>query len=392
MYLTRTYYLDKIKQYINKPFIKVITGQRRVGKTIFLESLSQIFNPKEVVYINKEDKSFDFIQNDDDLHFYLINEIQNGKKYIFCDEIQQINFWEKAINSIFSQYKEVDIYISGSNSSLLSSELATLLSGRYVQFQIFPFSYDEFLEYFKKEKKAETFQDYLEMGGLPLVYEIDNKQVTQDFLSGLIDTVLVKDLIPRYWIQNPTLLKEVFLFLVNNAGNLTNLSWMIDYLSSHGIKTNYNTLASYVEALKSAYLVYEVDLFDLQGKKIFDKERKFYVWDHIFKKVFFSSFDTWLGKQLENIVYLAGLKHGYSVYVGKIKDKEVDFIFEKNGKKIYFQVCYILSDEDVIKREFDSLKLIDDNWTKYVISMDSVDFGIIDGIKHVKMWDLEDLL
>jgi predicted AAA+ superfamily ATPase len=187
---------------------------------------------------------------------------------------------------------------------------------------------------------------------LPITYEIDNESLINDFTSSLIDTIIVKDLIPRYKIQNPTLLKEIFLFLVNNAGNITNLAGILNYLASNGIKTNYTTLALYVEALESAYLVYEVNLYDLQGKKIFDRERKFYVGDHIFKKVFFSSFDTGLGKVLENIVYLAGLRHNYTVYVGKIKENEIDFVFEKNGKKLYLQVCYLLSDEEVIQREF----------------------------------------
>lgn len=282
---------------------------------------------------------------------------------------------EAAINALFATHKtSVDFYLSGSNSSMLSSELSTILSGRYVQFQIFAFSFEEFCEYFKKEKNAESFNDYLAKGGLPIIYEIDNEQIIKDFTTSLVDTIIVKDLIPRYKIQNPTLLKEVFLFMVNNMGNLTNLSRILDYLDSHGIKSNYTTLAHYVEALKSAYLIYEVPLYDLQGKRIFDKERKFYVSDHFFKTAFFSSFDTGLSKALENIVYLAGLRHGYAIYVGKIKDKEVDFIFEKNGKKLYFQVCYLLADEGVIQREFGNLEKIQDNRPKYVVSMDQVDF------------------
>jgi predicted AAA+ superfamily ATPase len=175
-------------------------------------------------------------------------------------------------------------------------------------------------------------------------------------------------------------------------GNLTNLSKILDYLSSHGIQSNYTTLANYVDALISAYLVYEVPLYDLQGKKIFDKERKFYVSDHFFKTAFFSSFDTGLSKALENIVYLAGLRYGYSVYVGKIKDKEVDFVFEKNGKKLYFQVCYLLVDEEVIQREFGNLEKIQDNRPKYVVSMDQVDFGVVNGVQHIKMWEFEEVL
>lgn len=393
MYISRKYYLKEVKNYIDKPLIKVITWQRRVWKTVFMRQLSWLFRKEEVLYINKEDKNFDFLVDDDDLNKYLEEEIKNWKKYIFCDEVQNIISWEKAINSIFSKYTEVDIFLSGSNSSLLSSELATLISWRYVQFQIFPFSFEEYLEYFSKKKTNESFHSYLQLWWLPLVYKLEeNQKIIYDFVESLVDTIFVKDLIPRYKIRDVNLLKEIFLFLVNNMWNITNLSKILSYLESKRINTNFNTLASYVDVLKSAYLIYEVNLYDLQWKTIFDRERKFYIWDHIFIRTFFSWFDAWIWKILENIVFLEGLRKWYKVFVWKIKNNEIDFIFEKNWNKVYIQVCYILSDENVVKREFWNLELISDNWPKYVLSMDNIDFWIINWIKHIKMCDLNDIL
>lgn len=390
MNISRQEYLQKIKSYINKPLIKVITGQRRVWKTIFLQQLINQFDKEKVVYINKEDKDFDFLINDNDLNTFLENEIKSWKKYIFCDEIQNINSWEKSINSIFSKYKDVDIYISWSNSSLLSSELSTYLSWRYIQFQIFPFSYEEYLVYFNKEKNSQTFESYINIWGLPLCYNFVDDKIIYEFVSSLIDTIFIKDLIPRYKIKDTYLLKEVFLFLVNNIWNLTNLSKIIKYLESKNIKTNFHTLSTYVDILKSAYLIYEVNLYDLQWKQIFDRERKFYIWDHIFRKVFFSWYDIWMWKIIENITLVAWLRKGFNVYVGKIKEKEIDFVFEKNWKKIYIQVCYLLSDENVIKREFWNLELIKDNWPKYVVSMDNINFWVINWIKHINFYNLDD--
>lgn len=393
MQISRKFYFDSIKPYVNKPIIKIITGQRRVGKTMFLEELATLFKDKEVLYISMENKDFSFLKTDDDLNEFLEKEIKEWKKYIFIDEIQYIKSWEKTIDSVFVKYKEkIDIYITGSNSSLLTGELATLLTGRYIKFQIFPFSYEEFLEYFEKPVWSKSFTDYMETWWLAIAYLTEDKKIITDVISSIIDTIIVKDLIPRYGIRDIALLKELFIFLVDNIWKITNITNIVNYMTSHKIETNINTISSYIEILKTAYLIYEANLLDLKGKRIFDRDRKFYIWDHIFRKIYFSENKSWFWNTLENIVYLASIKAGYNVFVWKLWDKEIDFVLEKKWIKKYFQVCYILSDDEVIEREFWNLEKIKDNWEKYVVSMDELDFWVRNGIKHIKIWEIEKYL
>ncbi|MCH2188544.1 ATP-binding protein [Candidatus Gracilibacteria bacterium] len=367
-------------------------GQRRVGKTVLMQQIIEKFQESEVTYISKENKDFDFLYDDTSLNDFLKKEISNGKRYICIDEVQLIHNWEKTINSIFSQYPKIDIFLTGSNSKMLSSELSTLLSGRYIEFHIFPFSYEEYLEFHKQENNFDTFKGYIHQGGLALTYELGNNELVSEWIKNLKNTIFLKDIVSRYKIKDVSLLEDIFLFIVNNIGNITNLNSILKYLKSKQIHTNLNTLASYIGYLKDAFLIYEVNLYDLRGKQVFDRERKFYISDHIFRKYLFSGFDTGIGKILENIVFLEAKRKGYEVYVGRIRENEIDFVLEKGGRKKYIQVAYILSDENVIKREFGNLDMINDNWEKYVITMDEIDFGGRNGIEHIFMKDMHKVI
>lgn len=393
MYLSRTKYLNKIKIYLNKQFIKVITWQRRVWKTTLMNQIMKFLDKKLIVQINMEQKEFDRIFSDDELNKLLEDNIKKWKKYLFIDEIQQIKNREKSINSIFSKYQnQVDIFISWSNSNLLSSELATLLAGRFVQFQVLPFSFYEFAEFFDKNIWNDSFQDYLNVWWLPSVYQLNNNdELVWERIKNLKDTIFLKDIVWRYKIKDVFLLEDIFLFLVNNIWNLTSFTNILKYLETKGIKANLNTIDSYVQAMKNSFLVYEASLYDLQWKMVFDRERKFYISDHILRKYLFSGYEKWLSKILENIVYMECIRNWYGVFVGRIKDKEIDFVIEKQGIKKYIQVTYLLSNEDVVQREFGNLKLIKDNREKYVLSLDNINFGIIDGIKHIQVWNMKDI-
>ena len=390
MNLIRNKYLEKIENYIGTPLIKVITGQRRVGKTVLMKQILQKFPTHEVSFCSKEDEHFSFIQTKDDLTLFLESEKKAGKKYFFIDEVQMIEEWEKSILSLFSQNPNFEIFLSGSNAHLLSSELSTLLSGRYIEFHIHPFSFHEFSEYFSLPLSSETFLKYIQEGGFPTIYALQKTpQLQKEWIQTLINTIFLKDITARYRIQNVHLLEEIFMFLVSNVGNITSLSKIVKTLKSKNITTNLNTLHQYIGYLKNTFLVYEAPLYDLEGKKVFDRERKFYISDHSIRNALFSSYDHGVGKHLENIIYLEGIRRGYRVFVGRIKKKEVDFIFEKNGEKIYVQVAYMLTDEKAIEREFSSLEEISDNWKKYVVTLDPISIGNRNGIQHIQIWELE---
>lgn len=390
MELSRDMYQKKIEAYLGVPLIKIITGQRRVGKTVIMHQIAQKFPLEEVFFLSKEDSQFEHIVTHSDFSELLKQEQINKKKYFFIDEVQMIEGWEKSIISLFSQEKNIEIFLSGSNASLLSSELSTLLAGRYIEFHIHPFSYAEFCEYFGYEKNSDSFLSYLEVGGFPTVYQMQNNAPLQkEWIQTLINTIFLKDIAARYVIRDVSLLEDLFLFFANNAGNLSSLSRMITLLAGKKIVTNLNTLNSYIGYLKNTFLLYECPLYDIEGKRIFDRERKFYISDHSIRNALFSGFDEGRGKHLENIVFLELMRRGYSVYVGRIKKKEVDFVAEKNGEKLYVQVAYLLADASVVEREFSPLQSISDNWKKVVVSLDPVSLGIKEGIVHVRFWELE---
>lgn len=336
-----------------------------------------------------EQSDFSWLFSEKELSGYLEKHIHEWISEIYIDEVQLIKNWEKSVNSIFSKYPMVDIFLTGSNSDLLSSELTTLLRGRYITFEIFPFSFDEFCTYFEYGKNIEAWREFMRLGTTPVNYMLGDEALVQEWMKNLISTIFLRDIVERYKIKDVHVLEEVFLFFVNNVSNNISLTTIMKTLGSRWVSTNLTTLGNYVEYLKNAYLIYEAPLYDLKGKQVFDRERKLYLSDPLLRKVFFSGYDAGVGKVLENLVFLEAKNRGYTVYVGRLGDREIDFVIEKDGKRKYIQVAYILADETVVAREFGNLIAVKDSWEKYVISLDEVSFWVIEWVRHIHAWEIE---
>lgn len=395
----REYYLLKIKKYTQNSLVKVLLGQRRTGKSYVLRQIidtliKQGINPKNTFYFNKELIEFDDIKTHKQL-FDLIALYKKklnvkGKIYLFLDEIQEIKQWEKTVNSLSQNHKEeYEIFITGSNSKMLSSELATHLSGRYVAFEIFPFSFKEFISSRNLLKNKESFLTYMKTGGLPELLNLSDEETKIHYISSLKDTVMLKDIVERHSIKDVQLLDDAFKFIIDNIGSLFSINAIVNYLGSHKIKTNHETISNYVRYLTQSFLTHCVERYDIKGKEIFSTGKKYYLNDLAFKNYLSSDFNYGLGKQLENIIYLHYKRLGYSIYVGSILGKEVDFVLEKEGIKKYIQVAYLLSNKKTVNREFRSLEKINDSFEKTVISLDDVPLGNKNGINHICAWDLE---
>ena len=394
----RTAYLDSFNKYINNPLIKVILGQRRVGKSYLLRSLInhliKEYNipAKNILYINKDIQDFDFIKDSENL-FEVINEYKNklkpkGTIFIFLDEIQEIKNWEKAVNSLSQDYtNKYEVFITGSNAKLLSKELSTYISGRYVSFEVFPFSYSEFLGIKSLEKNKESFLEYLKIGGLPEIYNLDDEELKKNYISSLKDSVVLRDIITRHNLRDSHLLEKIIDFIIDSIGSMTSTNSITKHLKTSGYKTNNETIGNYLQHLTDSYFIHAINRYDLKGKNILAGEKKYYLNDLSFKYYLSSSFDFAISRYLENIIYLHLRRQGYNVYVGKINNKEIDFIAEKDSRKKYIQVAYLLNSETIIDREFNNLMLIKDNFEKVVVSLDDICFGNKDGIEHINAWD-----
>ncbi|MEA1962885.1 MAG: ATP-binding protein [Patescibacteria group bacterium] len=394
----RNVYLSRVEKYFGNKLIKVLVGQRRVGKSYLLRQIIQKLiqkkiNPKNIFYLNKELVDFDEIRNYKDLQklieCYKKRIKPKGKLYILLDEIQEIEQWEKIVNSFSQDYKEeYEIFLTGSNSKLLSGELATYLSGRYVSFEVLPFSFKEYIKYFNIPKDKNSFLEYLKTGGLPELYKLKEEETKIHYLSSLRDAIILKDIVARYKIKDVYLLEKIFKFMTDNIGCLFSINKIAHYLNSQKIKTNFETVSNYINYLQQAFLIYEAECFDMKGKTILSGSKKYYLNDLSFRNYLSSSFDYGLGRHLENIVYLHYRSLGYKIYVGRIGKAEIDFIIEKEKEKKYIQVAYSLSNKKVIEREFGNLEKIRDAYEKTVISMDDVSLGNKNGIKHLQAWEM----
>ncbi len=398
----RSSYTEKIKYYLNTKLVKVLVGQRRVGKSYILRQIAkQLINegiaPENIFLINKEFTDYDFITTylelDDIVKKYKKELQPQGKVYLFIDEIQMIDGWERFVNSYSQNYSEdYEIFITGSNSQMLSGELATLLSGRYVKFEIFPYSYSEYLKITKKQKSKQSYIEYMEHGGMPELFFLPNDEAKTNYISALKDTILLRDIIQRYNIKDAKLLEDVFVFLINNASNLISITNIVNYFESKKRKTTYDTLSNYIEYLEQAFLIHRADRYNIKGKDIISGICKYYVNDLSFRKYLYSGFEYGLGNRLENLVYLELKRKGYKVYVGTMRDKEVDFVAMKDDKVIYLQCCYLLTDENVINREYKPLEAIKDNYDKYVVSLDYIKYPSKEGIEHMQAWQLQEII
>jgi len=400
--LLRVSYLDKINSFIGNKLIKVLVGQRRAGKSYLLRQIIHSLidkgvNPRNIFYINKEYTDFDFISHYTELE-ELISIYQTelkpvGKIFLFIDEVQRINGWEHLVNSYSQNYtRNYEIFISGSNSQLLSAELATLLSGRHIQFQILPFSYIEFIGIEKSGNSKESFIKYLKSGGLPELFHLPNDETKRHYLSAVRDTVLLHDIIERYNIKDIRLLEDLFSFLVNNASNLISINSIVKYFAGKNRKTNYETIANYIANLQSTFLIHQVDRFSIKGKEILAGTHKYYINDLAFKNYLYSGFEYGYGYMLENIIYLQLIGAGYQVYIGFMRNKEIDFVATKAQRTIYVQVAYSLVDKITIEREYAELEAIPDNYEKFVVSLDDMQLPDKNGIMHVLAWKINEIL
>jgi len=375
----RDIYLKKIIPFINKPVIKIITGIRRCGKSFLMKQIISELNAtgienKNILYINKELVTFNFIENYTQLYTYISEKFNStqGKKYILIDEIQEIQQWEKAVGSLFAE-NEYDIYITGSNAHLLSSEIATLLSGRYVEINLYTLSYKEFVQFRNTEftNAEDEFYLYLKYGGFPVIHFFDyNDELIYQYINSLYSTILLKDIISRYNIRNVQLFENLTKFVFDNIGNIFSGNSIAKYLKAQNISMGLDTIQNYLQYLENSFLVYKVNRYDLKGKRILEIHEKYYLSDIGLKNAMLGYREKDIAGMLENIVFLKLKQSDYKVFIGKFLDYEIDFVAEKGNSRIYIQVAYLLNSKETIEREFQVMKQISDNYPKYVLSMD----------------------
>ena len=401
--IIREKYLSKIRPFYNVDLIKVITGIRRCGKSVILTQIMDELKAtgikeEQIIYINFELKKYSNIKNDDDLYLY-IKEMLNKdiKYYLFFDEIQNILYWEKTINSFKAEYKDkVSIFITGSNSDLLSGELATHLAGRYVSFRIFPFTFKEVCKLKGKEDKGifeleKDFYDYIKWGGLPQRFVLTSEEEIKTYLMDVYNSIVIKDIIDRFGIKDLDLFNRIVEYIVTTPAQIFSAENLVKYFMSDGRSVTKNTVYNYLEYMVLAMLISKAERYDIRGKRILNGKYKYYLTDLGIGQVKNISKKEQLGAYLENIVYNELVYRGYDVKVGTFDKGEIDFICLKDGKKIYVQVAYILADDNVVTREFGVFNNIQDNYPKYVITMDKFDFSQ-NGIIHKNIIDflLED--
>ena len=397
--IIREIYLSKIRPFYNQDLIKVIMGIRRCGKSVLLlqiidELKEKGIEEKQIIYINFENEDYNFIKNDIDLHNYIKEKIINEEKYyLFFDEIQNIKNWEKAINS-FKSSQNVSIFITGSNSDLLSGELATHLAGRYVSFKIYPLTFSEVCELKNISEKSdieEAFDDYITWGGMPQRFMMTDEMQTKTYLSDLYDSIVVKDIITRFGIKDLDLFNRIVEYIVTTPSQNFSADSLSNYFANKDNReVSKITLYNYLKYMSKAMLINKVDRYDIRGKRILNGKYKYYLTDLGLGQVKNIGKRQQLGAYLENIVYNELISRGYDVKIGNLEKAEIDFIATRFKEKIYIQVAYILADDNVIDREFGAYKGIEDNYPKYVLTMDKHDFsqeGIIH--KNVINWLLE---
>jgi len=386
----RPSYLNSIKPFIGKQIIKVLTGQRRTGKSYLMlqiiDFIKQNNAEANIISINKEEFEFDFIKNYTDLYNYVKEKSKETKNYLFIDEIQEITEFEKAIRSLLHT-GNYDIYCTGSNANMLSSDLATVLSGRYVEFNIHSLSYLEFLQFHHKENTEQSLQTYLKRGGLPfLIHLPDDDKTIFEYLKNISNTIFFKDIVSRFNIRNVSFLSDLTKYLANNCGSLFSANSIEKYLKSQKIKVSYDIILNYLDYLEKAYFIHRVKREDISGKKIFEIGEKVYFEDIGLRNSMVGYNLNDIHKIMENAVYLHLKTNNYEINIGVNKQMEIDFVGTKNNEKIYVQVAYLLNDTKTIEREFGNLLKIEDNYSKILVSMNNVEtLNTYKGIKNVTL-------
>ncbi len=395
--INRKCYIDKIRPFIGTDLIKVITGIRRSGKSVMLELIKNELrkdgvSDNSMISCNFEELRNSHLCNYEKLHSEIVSRISriNGKSYLFFDEIQEVKDWERCVNSLRVSC-DCDIYVTGSNAKLLSGELATHLAGRYVEFVVYPFSFSEFYELYSEINRDAlvqgAFKSYLLLGGMPYLCNLRYAEApSKQYLADIYNSVQLKDVIKRNNIRDVDLLERILLYILANIGTTFSSISISKFLKSERRTASPDTILNYLSYCADAYLIHKVKREDLQGKQILSTHEKYYVADHGIREMLFGTNQKDINLVLENIVYMELLRRDYRITVGKLNDKEIDFVCLKNGEKIYIQVAYLLADDAVIQREFGVFDKVKDHYPKYVISMDEFDMSR-DGVRHLNMID-----
>lgn len=395
--IKREMYMSRIRPFIGSELIKVMTGIRRSGKSVMLELIKQELvesgvSPSQFISINFEDMNYFHLQTAKALHDEITRRAAEigGKVYLFFDEIQEVKDWEKCVNS-FRVALDCDIYITGSNARLLSGELATYLGGRYVEFVIYPFSFAEFMELYRPvvsdESVQQVFQKYLLFGGMPYLANLGYAdEPSRQYLHDLFNSVQLKDIVKKNKIRDVDLLERIIAYVMANVGTTFSATSLAKFLRNEQRTVAPETILNYIKYCCDAYLFYRVKREDLQGKQILASNEKYYIADHGIREAVFGGNTKDINLILENVAYLEMLRRGYKVTVGRTGDKEIDFVCNKRGEKLYVQVSYLLAAEETIAREFGAYDNIRDNFPKYVVSLDEFDMSR-NGIKHRNIRD-----
>lgn len=394
--IERTEYLEQLKRFKDKDLIKVVTGIRRCGKStlfeLFINYLTETgVKDDQIIKINLEDADYNF-ESYKELYDYVNKKIDSKKNYyVFLDEVQNVPKFQKAVDSLYIK-KNVDVYITGSNAYMLSGELATLLSGRYIEIKMLPLSFKEYLSAFNNSDKSryEYFLDYMKNGGMPGNISIlqDNPNDLDTYLEGIFTTIVYKDIITRNNITDKMLLESVLKFIFDSIGSPISTKKISDTLTSKGMSTSNHTVENYISAFVESFLIYKAERFDVKGKNLLARDYKYYVVDQGLRSYLLGKkADSDMGHILENIVYLELLRRGYKVYVGKVDDLEVDFVAENRDGLKYYQVALTVRDEKVLERELKSLQKTGDHYPKYLITYDMDMEADYDGITKINVVD-----
>ena len=389
--IKREEYLKRIRPFMQKEIVKVLTGIRRCGKSVMLELIKedmvlQGIEKENFLSINFETRAVSYVKSVEETYEVVrkFAESRSGKIYLFLDEIQELSGWEKLINSIMIDF-DVDIYITGSNAKMLSGELATYLGGRYVEFKIYPFSFAEVLQMLPDRSEVEVFQTYLIKGGMPFLYQFPlDEQSTKQYLCDIYDSIVLKDIMHRNNIRDVEQFGRVLLYFIAGIGNTFSATSMMKYMKSENRSMSLETLYNYIEYCRAACLIHMVSREDIMGKKLLKFQEKCYITDHGMREAIYGNNMRDIQQVLENIVYMELIRRGYEVYIGKVEQQEVDFVARTGAEKCYVQVTYLLASEETVEREFSVLEKIPDNYPKYVVSMDEIERGR-NGIKHMNI-------
>jgi predicted AAA+ superfamily ATPase len=390
--LIRKKYHDQLLPFRIKPVIKVITGQRRVGKSYILKQTIQEVQLKDkkanIIYINKENLAFDSIKTFTHLHDYVLKHTkENTMNYVFIDEIQEIAQFEKTMRSLLLDPK-YDLYCTGSNANMLSGELSTYLSGRYIEIPVYSLSYNEFLTFHSLKNSNNALTLFLKYGGLPFLKHLELKdEIVYDYLKGVYNTVIYRDVIMRNDIRNNAFLENLVVFLADNIGQLFSARKISDYLKSQQTNISISQIIVYLKHLSNAYLIKKVKRMDIIGKKIFEIGEKYYFEDLGLRNSIFEYKQSDIAKIMENVVFNHLIYHGYDVKIGQVGKHEIDFVANRKGEILYVQVCYLLHEASTIEREFGNLEKIKDNYPKIVVSMDEFEGNSRKGIQHIYLRD-----